>query len=57
MAYMVELNSRCEAYGCHSPAKYQVYNNRNSPMGRYCRPHAKRRVDDLQKVEGKSYEP
>jgi hypothetical protein len=51
MAYLRELDTTCYAMACGKRAVIEVYNNYNASCGRYCRPHGKRRLAELESIE------
>lgn len=51
MAYMIEIQTACDAEYCKSRASYEVRAYGNETHGRYCKKHAEQRVKDLTKAE------
>lgn len=46
MAYKRRLSVICDYQFCRSAARYEVFNNRNSNMGRYCTKHSEKVLDE-----------
>lgn len=51
MAYLKELRTHCEASGCMKGASVELFNNRNSSMGKFCKACGHRKHIALQKAE------
>jgi len=49
MAYMRELIQYCQR--CSRPARVEVFNWRNAPMGKFCRGHGRQRLKELEEQE------
>ena len=54
MAYKVSILNACDSPNCQSRANFRVHNRRGSgtgDKGEYCKPHADKRVRDLNREE------
>lgn len=47
MAYKKAFTINCNEPGCAGLARWEVFNDRNSNLGRYCTKHAERYVKRL----------
>ena len=51
MAYLLSLTNPCDATGCGKRAVLELHNRYNASCGKFCGPHAQRRLKELQKDE------
>lgn len=49
MAYLKALNSDCQTCGAH--ARYELVNQRNAPIGHYCRVCGQTALERQQRLE------
>ena len=50
-AHSRPLGVCCEEPGCRALAREEVFNTYNDALGKFCKPHAARRVAELQRGE------
>lgn len=57
MAYTRQIEHRCDEAGCSKRATMEVFNNFNASYGRYCGPHARQKVERLDREQKASQKP
>lgn len=55
MAYLREIGNKCEQGACNRRIEVAVFNDRNAPVGRFCRRHGEAKVREMNRERDRDH--